>query len=496
MGIKFLGSNTTGRKPTTAQLGEREIAFNLADKALFTNDGTNIIEIKMGGGTSTYVPGQAVKKGALITDGTGQIVYVAPVAYTAGTLPGDIAAGSLVPISIATKTVPWVTATTYKAGSMVYGSNGEGLFVVSGDYTSGATIAADVTGNKLVPAVTIPKEQGGTKFRTNVNYKAGDIVTDATGVAWVVKTDFTSGLNFDFTKFTKVSIEKGGVDFSSARLYAIGDIVTDSGVVYHCVNAVTTAGPFKAADWEAVGVPEVGGREFNTASTYAKGDVATDDFDVYVALGANTGVALTDKSKWHHIDDVLHSEGTFTPAAGAEYPTGGAEGGVWHVTGLGVDAAGNPVGYAMTGGTMSGTTVVDNDEIIWINSDNAGATVWYLRQYPKHVTEKGGMAFNTAKDYVVGDIVSNAGETLIANKAVAAGSAFVAADFDSTSPKERVGIAWIAATAYLADDVVVVDDGGSKYIVRRIAAGTSGATFDAAEKALWSVDIIADPGTY
>ena len=45
MGIKFKGSNVSGKIPLASDIGEREIGLNTKDGKIFTSDGTNIIEI-------------------------------------------------------------------------------------------------------------------------------------------------------------------------------------------------------------------------------------------------------------------------------------------------------------------------------------------------------------------------------------------------------------------------------------------------------------------
>ncbi|CAL1777345.1 tail fiber protein [Acinetobacter phage vB_AbaM_PhT2-v2] len=60
--IKFLRSSTAGSKPTTAQIAPGEIAINLADKTLYSTDGTNIIDIGFGLGGSVNGPVNATNR--------------------------------------------------------------------------------------------------------------------------------------------------------------------------------------------------------------------------------------------------------------------------------------------------------------------------------------------------------------------------------------------------------------------------------------------------
>lgn len=48
--IQFKRSKTAGAKPTTAQIAEGELAINLKDRTIFTNDGTQIIDLSLSKG--------------------------------------------------------------------------------------------------------------------------------------------------------------------------------------------------------------------------------------------------------------------------------------------------------------------------------------------------------------------------------------------------------------------------------------------------------------
>lgn len=48
--IQFKRSKTAGAKPTTAQIAEGELAINLKDRTIFTNDGTQIIDLSLAKG--------------------------------------------------------------------------------------------------------------------------------------------------------------------------------------------------------------------------------------------------------------------------------------------------------------------------------------------------------------------------------------------------------------------------------------------------------------
>ena len=103
------------------------------------------------------------------------------------------------------------------------------------------------------------------------------------------------------------------------------------------------------------------------------------------------------------------------------------------------------------------------------------------------------LAFNlpqwqTAEDYLAEDLVLVGTKIYICNTAHTASAAFVTdiANWDSLSA--NVIDDWAATTVYEADDVVVAvsPTTGHTTLYKRIADGTSGATFDDAEEALFT----------
>lgn len=66
--IKFLRSKTAGRKPTTADLDEGELAINLADRTLYTSTGTAIVDLGFAKGGE--VNGDITQTGNITTSGT------------------------------------------------------------------------------------------------------------------------------------------------------------------------------------------------------------------------------------------------------------------------------------------------------------------------------------------------------------------------------------------------------------------------------------------
>lgn len=62
--IQFKRSKTTGAKPTTAQIAEGELAINLKDRTIFTNDGTQIIDLSLSKGGQ--IDGNITQSGSTI----------------------------------------------------------------------------------------------------------------------------------------------------------------------------------------------------------------------------------------------------------------------------------------------------------------------------------------------------------------------------------------------------------------------------------------------
>ena len=165
--------------------GRKAIVFNDVDPA--KNGTYELIDVA----TTTTAAAWRFISGAGGTE-RGGVIFDATVDYKTGdvvthldhgyTFKADTPAApwdltKVEPLSKPTTTDPWITATAFTAGQLLYGTSGEGLFIVTTDYTSGATIAADVAAGDLVVAVHVPDEKGGIAHDSALNYVIGDIVS-------------------------------------------------------------------------------------------------------------------------------------------------------------------------------------------------------------------------------------------------------------------------------------------------------------------------------
>jgi len=211
--------------------------------------------IPIGGGSGTgvqsWATGENYKVGMIVLD--GDRAYTVSADYISGiNIPADIAAGKLISISKATKTVAWTIGTQYGAGSMVYGTGGEGLFVVAADYTSGADILVDVAANSLVPAVTLPNSKI-QDWAPGKSYKAGMLILTKDDI-YIVQNDYTSGVSIDddINAYAIVSakLEDKIQRWIAGKEYSPGMIVLDGDKAY-TVAAHYTSGTTIAADLTA-----------------------------------------------------------------------------------------------------------------------------------------------------------------------------------------------------------------------------------------------------
>jgi len=138
-------------------------------------------------------------------------------------------------------------------------------------------------------------------------------------------------------------------------------------------------------------------------------DILSSPRDVYVSiLDDNLGNALTDTSNWSMLGTEYYNAGVFNPT-GDTYPTttGETSGAMYFVAGLGVDNS-----YTYTAGTLSGTTLQDDDKLTWV-SGAIGSEVWLVTYAPRITNELGGIGYVSATAYVEGDLVTEGGLTYI-----------------------------------------------------------------------------------
>ncbi len=311
MGIKFLASTTIGSKPTTADIGEREIAFNLADGKIYTSNGTTIIPLGVDAAgvgfnaSSTYPAGSMVSNNGIAYINTTPVVTAGPFDPTAWKPIGLKEAGGLI----------YDPTTNYNTGDIV--SDGGKLYV------------SKTTGNlNNTPSSTPTAWQDTTSSLTYVNsfgpnagleypatptansyYRVDGLATPyvMTGGDLVGST-LSNGdeIIFDGITWTSrpgptIPAEHGGIAWTSADSYKSGDIVSYSHEIFLALKDSNGVQPDTSiTDWEKFGHSERGGVAWQPNFEYKGGDAITEVGVMYVALADHTsGATFTaDAAKW------------------------------------------------------------------------------------------------------------------------------------------------------------------------------------------------------
>ncbi len=225
MGIKFLGSGSTGVSPAASSIGTRELAINWADGKLFTStNGTDVIQVTSDRGvafkaTTTYTAGDIVSSGGDLW------LAVLPVQ---GTAPGT--AGQWTKFSNTTN-VTYDSLIIYDEGDIVVGPDDE-LYVAP-------------VGGVPIAGTTPPAAPWTAVSSKDIGGRAYDIIAATAG----------------------------------SIVYELGDVVTEGGVAYFKTTgaAEATPGTFDPTEWTEIGTPEVGGVLWNgTVLDYTAGDIVVE----------------------------------------------------------------------------------------------------------------------------------------------------------------------------------------------------------------------------
>ena len=306
MGIKFLASTTIGSKPTVSDIGEREIAFNLADGKIYTNNGTAIVPLGVDSAgvgfnaSATYPLGSMVSNNGVayinstpvVTPGAfdptawtpiglkeaGGLLYDPTTTYSIGDIVSDggqlyvsKAVGNLNNTPSSTP-AQWQDTTSSLTYVNTFGPNAgleypaapaansyyrvDGLatpYVMTGGDLVGSTLA---NGDEIIydgtiwtsrPGPTIPAEHGGIAWTSANSYKAGDVISYDHKI-YLALLD-SNGVQPDTsTTDWEVSVndERGGVAWKDAFEYKIGDAVVEAGVMYVALADHTSGATFIA----------------------------------------------------------------------------------------------------------------------------------------------------------------------------------------------------------------------------------------------------------
>ncbi len=133
----------------------------------------------------------------------------------------------------------------------------------------------------------------------------------------------------------------------------------------------------------------------------------------------------------------------------------------------------------MTTGDLIGIPVYDNDRFVWVGGA-IGSEVWIHIPFPKVSGERGGILWSSGTDYIIGDVVTEAGKLYFAltgttgtpntNKSPAANIT----DWEevlTVVPAETGGKAWNTTLTYTIGDMVATTPGG--FIHHAVTANTS-----------------------
>src|SRR6056300_292586 len=200
-------SSTASAVPTTSDLVQGELAVNLADKRIFTEDHTTTI-IELGTNPSTITTATATVTGTLTANGT----FVSSNAVlTGGTINGMVIGGTS-PLAITGTTV---TATTGFVGGLTGNVTGN----VTGNLTGNVT--GDLTGNVVGNVIAVT----GTTTLNNlvVNGTADFTNTKLTNV--VTPTAGTDAANKDYVDTSVAAV----IDAAPAALDTLNELAAALG---------------------------------------------------------------------------------------------------------------------------------------------------------------------------------------------------------------------------------------------------------------------------
>ncbi len=308
-----------------------------------------------------------------------------------------------------------------------------------------------------------PFADGGLAWEVGKPYQAGTIVTEG-GITYISVGDHISETGDvvlgspsqpgQTQWITAPVLERGGVMWLASLGYLAGDIVTDdlTGNVYVAVASSSNIQPstdVTAASWAAIKVVEQGGVAYAPSITYAIGDmiIADDGTTVkayycttsYTSAAAGTPAQfLIEIANWTPLPS--SERGGIAWSLAQDYVIGDlvTEGGITYIC----SANHTPVTGDVALGSPSQPT-----QTSWSTS-----------------IERGGVAWGLTQDYLIGDIVTEAGITYICN----ADHTSLTGDVTLGSPsqpnqiswdiivQERGGIAWALGIDYLVGDLVTV----------------------------------------
>ncbi len=311
MGIKFLGSTTAGAKPTTAQVGERELAFNLVDGAIYTNDGTAIVRLAYDQAGTIYMPSSTYNAGTIVTYGGKAYIHTSGAPVT-GVF--DPAKWTAINLEIGGKAFD--ATITYDIGDVV--SDGGKIYISKvgnniGNIPAGAITSWQDTATSLIYVSTFAPS-GATEYpatpTANTYYRIAGLATPYTFTSGSLNGQTAANgdeLIYDGATWTvrpgpSIPAEHGGILWTSANSYKQGDLVSFNHDIYVAKADNSGNQPDTSnVEWEKYGGhPEIGGKSWVTLTDYTIGDVIVDGGVAYVCKADHTSSAafVTDALSW------------------------------------------------------------------------------------------------------------------------------------------------------------------------------------------------------
>jgi hypothetical protein len=368
----------------------------------------------------------------------------------------------------------WVAGISYSAGDIVEDSGD--VYVANVDVTNKTDSPS--TPNSEFTLINVP-EKGGIGFSTTVDYAVGDVVV-YNSKAYFCSTAHSHGA-WDSNNFTEIGkVEVGGRVYDNGVGYIVGDVISYNDKIYLC-KTNTTAGedpvgtPAKWITYESV---EFGGRLWDTNLTYAQGDIVTDSTDglIYSALRTTTGdVPNSSSSDWKLVGAGKEIGGVrwVADTSYAVYDIVGHNNNVYLCKTANNDNAFDANNWILinevelggivwvTGTSYKAGTVVTEGNKLYIAKSNTtsqpSATPADWLEIVSNVAERGGIAWKTAIDYKVGDVIVESSNAYLCTADHTSGTfASDSANWKLINVSERAGIEYNSAndSKYVLGDVV------------------------------------------
>ena len=328
------------------------------------------------------------------------------------------------------------------------------------------TLSNSPTGGLLVNGAPLATDTVAPDWQAATAYVANELAVEG-GVLYRRNAAGTSAATFaaDAANWTAL----GGAatadllsDWAPATAYVLNQEVVEAGVLYRRTSAGISAGTFAAdaGNWQQIGAAASAAIApgFTPSNAYAANEIIAEGGAIYrrVAAGTSGATFAADAANWEKLSEPRTIVDDF--AGGTAY--------------------------------VANEVVLDGGTLYRRNADGTSAATFALDA--ANWTAVTANAINVVDDwaggtaYATNEVVLEGGLFYRRNAAGTSGATFDAAEAANwTQIGQGVNTAedWAPTTAYVVNQVVV--NGGLLY--RSNSARTSGATFDAAEAAEWTL---------